>query len=575
MDKNKKKDKEKKEKGKGREKESFFKKIINIFTTAGFNHLDTEGKQINDIGHRIFEIDFVLVYENIILICEDTSSQKDSKDHIRSKKEAFSEIKDNFPDYLKWLIDNFPNEKDMLNAYSVQRYKIFFLYFSQHKLNLTDDDYELYSDIKFVAPQTVDYFYHMAQCIKKSVIFEIFRFLELKSNEIRSLKNQTEKSTIEVPIIYPNDITGFRNGIRIVSFMISAKSLLKTCYVLRKDNWEDSTWLYQRLIDQKKIKNIRKYLASKGTTFFNNIIVALPDDILFLDSNNKSITLEEIKGFSNCQKMLIPNEINSICIIDGQHRVLAHYENIKNDETEKIISQLRKNLHLLVTGLIFPSNMENFERLKIQSEIFLDINSNAKPVQPGILLHIQRLNDPFTDSGIAKQVIEKLNKEEPFKEMLEISTLDKGKIKTTSIVKFALQNIVSISPKEEKNSFFTYWNGNKNSILEKNEDSLSEYIDFISKKLIEYFKAIKKCYVNEWNDSNSKILSVTSINGFIIALNRQMKVNGIKDFEFYKSCFSKMNIDFSKENFEYTSSQYRMFSNNILTKAFELDINKY
>ena len=42
-------------------------------------------------------------------------------------------------------------------------------------------------------------------------------------------------------------------------------------------------WLYQRLIEQNKIKKIRTFLEEKGEAFFNNIIVALPDTVAFKD----------------------------------------------------------------------------------------------------------------------------------------------------------------------------------------------------------------------------------------------------------------------------------------------------
>lgn len=83
-----------------------------------------------------------------------------------------------------------------------------------------------------------------------------------------------------------------------------------------------------------------------------------------------------------------------------------------------------------------------------------------------------------------------------------------------------------------------------------------------------YFAAVRDAFRDEWNDPNSKLLTVISINGFIIAYNRQLHKNGIKDFGYYSDCFRKMNIDFSKDNFPYTSSQYRMFSNQILMNAF-------
>lgn len=62
--------------------------------------------------------------------------------------------------------------------------------------------------------------------------------------------------------------------------------------------------------------------------------------------------------------------MNSICVIDGQHRIFAHYESGLASKQESIIAGLRKQLHLLVTGLIFPKNMSQEERARIQSEIF-------------------------------------------------------------------------------------------------------------------------------------------------------------------------------------------------------------
>ena len=39
------------------------------------------------------------------------------------------------------------------------------------------------------------------------------------------------------------------------------------------------------------------------------------------------------------------------------------------------------------------------------------------------------------------------------------------------------------------------------------------------------------------------------MNGFIIAYNRQLAKNGVQDFAFYRECFEKMDMDFSKDMF--------------------------
>jgi DGQHR domain-containing protein len=547
---------------------AFQRKIKTIFVNAGFEHLNTRNEETT-IGNRVMEIDSVYFYENILLICEDTGATNDIKKHIRNKNEVFDEIAKNKKQFLEWLVDCFPDYEEKLKKYDEKEYKFFNLYFYQFELNLTADELSMYSNIKFVDIKSLNYFHRMYQCIRLSSRYEIFRFLGLKKSDIGLVTNEGSKKTLQAPIIYPEKTTGINNGIRVVSFMMSAESLLNTCYVLRKDNWQDSIWLYQRLIEKEKIKKIRNFLAKKGESFYNNIIVALPNNVRFKDLEGNSITVDKIGDFEKCE-LEIPDEWNSICVIDGQHRIFAHYEGNANDKSEKRIADLRKQLHLLVTGLIFPSEMSNIEKTKIQSEIFLDINSNSKPVKTDILLHIEMLKNPYSDIGLARQVIERLNKERPFQNMFEMSSLDTKKIKIASIIKFALRYLVTTNPLNNKQSFYLYWNGDKEAFANQDERALEDYLNFCSKSLCLYFSAIKTNFLEYWKNPDSKLLSAISINGFIIAYTRQLKANGIKDIDFYNSKLSKLEINFSKEKFMYTSSQYRKLSDEIIEKAFDI-----
>lgn len=93
---------------------------------------------------------------------------------------------------------------------------------------------------------------------------------------------------------------------------------------------------------------------------------------------------------------------------------------------------------------------------------------------------------------------------------------------------------------------------------------------YCSEILRGYFGAVKKHLKNYWDDDASKLLSVISLNGFIIALTRQLGINGVQDFDFYDKIFSGWSFDFSSEKFPYTSSQYRKFSSEILESAFKI-----
>ena len=550
-----------------RQKASFKRKIRNMFIGAGFSYIPTNDKEMY-IGHRKVEIDALFIFENVWLICEDTVQTTNIKDHIRDKNEAVGEIKEHFSDFIEKLVDIFPESKALLTKYNLDRIRLFGLYIPLIDPMLTADDYCRFKNLVFVLPQTLNYFRWIVDCIKHSARNEIFRFLNLTSNQIGKISSRSDSQTITAPIIYPKEFVGVTDKIRVVSFMMSAEDLLNTSFVLRKDNWEDSIWLYQRLIKKSKIKKIREFLEKKGEAFYNNIIVALPDNVAFQDEKGNYVKINEINNLeSNC-KLILPKEMNSICVIDGQHRIYAHYVSGVDSKQEQRITELRQQLHLLVTGLVFDKNVKAEERARIQSEIFDDINSNATKVPRTVLTQIKRIKNPIDDESIAQSVIEALNKEGIFRGLMQISTLDSGKIKTASIVRFALRYLVTVKPADGKHSLFEYWTGNKEMLLSVDDQELQNYVKYCSKVLREYFGAVKKNMIKYWDDDTSKLLSVISLNGFIIALTRQLGINGVKDFEFYDKVFSGWSFDFI--NFPYTSSQYRRFSNDILEGAFKV-----
>lgn len=509
---------------------AFRKKIRSSFTDAGFTYFSTLDKHF-PIGTRTVELDYLFLYENIIVICEDNTKQKKDIDHIRNKNESFAEIRNNKTAFLNWLSNTFPEKATMVKQYRPERYFLYYIYISQTELEITEDEKNRYSNLLFWDPETLSYFNRMAQCIQHSARYEIFRYLGLKNDEIGFSGSEGGKTTIKAPIIYPQEATGLHNGVRVVSFMMSAEKLLRTSYVLRKDSWEESMFLYQRLIEKDKVKSIRAFLAQKGEAFYNNIIVALPDNVTFEDDAGTPILVENIGDFQHC-KLVLPDEMNSICIIDGQHRIFAHYEAPATEKYELQIAPLRRQLHLLVTGLIFPTEMKEPERKQIQSQIFLDINDNTKKVAPNVLTHIEMVKDPFSDIGLARRVIERLNKKRVFLNRFELSALDESKIKVASIIKFALRYLVTVTPAEGKTSLYAYWQGNKEAFQQKDEASLNDYIEFCANSIDLYFSAIRDAFKSSWNDPASKMLSVISINGFIIAFNRQLNKYGVSDYPF-------------------------------------------
>lgn len=556
---------------KKREERTFSRRIQTVFKNAGFAHLPTEGKE-RKFGKKTGELDNVFVYENVILVCEDTlAAPGNVKEHLKNKKLLFDEIEKNRAELVAWLQADFPDQLKSFDTYPPNRYKIFFLYFPKFGVSLDDDDIELFKPVRIVQPSTLNYFHKMASNIRLSSRSDIFRYLELSSKDIGAANSGAAAKMIETSIIYPVENTGLQNGVKLVSFMLSAETLLNNSYVLRKDNWQDSIQLYQRLIERERIQKIRRYLAKKKTTFINNIIVSLPDGTTFEDSDGTPVALDEVEHFE-AHKMRIPDELNSICVIDGQHRIFAHYEGV--DALEAEIAKLRGKFHLLVTGLIFPADMAALERRKFESGIFLDINSEAKQVPPDVLLFIETLTDPFSDLGISRQVLDRMNRTGAFKGLFQMSLMEDSRIKTASIIKFALRYLVGISETPSPTSLFAYWEDDtkRTKLIEgRSEKLLGEYVNWCAAQISTYFGAVKAKYGSEWDDKESKLLSTTSVNGFIIALRRSLPAYGIQDFAGYSDRLKNLNVDFSSTKFSFASSQYAMFSRVILNDAFGLE----
>ena len=146
------------------------------------------------------------------------------------------------------------------------------------------------------------------------------------------------------------------------------------------------------------------------------------------------------------------------------------------------------------------------------------------------------------------------------------------KIMEREDVKQKIQNLFSESVLNPDNSLnrkkiaeFVFNNPNK--LKELNDQAYNSYIDFCVQQIRMYFSALRDSHRKEWNDSNSKLLSVISLNGFIIAYNRYIDKKKLEDFNFFNIRFKDLHTDFTREKFPYTSSQYKKFSDEILRDA--------
>ena len=545
-------------------------KVVSTFKSLGFSYLRTDHKQFN-LGGRDMEIDAMFCYKNVLILGEDTISQK--HDHLRTKDDTMQRIKGHFGEFLHIMDGMIDGFKDLHGQYEISRIKVFYIHVCGTKDSFSQDEVEEFPNILLWGNTELEYFKWLSECIHYSARFELFRYLRLSKSDIGTFQSTVHSANAQMPIIYPPNYIGPIQDCRVVTFMLSAAELLEMGYVLRKEGWAKQSGLYQRLLDKSKMKRIREYIVKKESSFFNNIIVALPGNAVVMDSNNQTHSIfDHSSGRQDTGLYLsLPSEYNTLGIIDGQHRVYAYHEGGDNDDA---VSRLRQDRHLLVTGVMFPVTMEDGERLKLQSQIFLDINQNAKPIYPNLLLYLQKLQNPLADTSLAQDVLERMNDHGVFKGRLQRTTLNSHGIKTASIIKFALRYVVSIDDLDNSESLIAYWNGDKAALKRNNIAARNEYIDFCVTWLNLFFDGVKEAWKDHWSNDNSTTLlpSVVTINGCLIAFRHQLPSNGLKDGSFFKAKFARWTKGFSKDSFEFRSSQYGRFAKELLKTVFDIEV---
>ena len=295
------------------------------------------------------------------------------------------------------------------------------------------------------------------------------------------------------------------------------------------------------------------------------------------DDKDIKVEHEELSNIENLI-MKIQKKLNSIGIIDGQHRIFAHYEaDILKDKYESIIVKKRQDNHLLVTGLLFPKSMRFNDRIKFESELFLQINSTQKSPDPALLQGIRALHEPYSPIGIARNVLINLNQRSPFLGLMQIFPSEKNKIRTSSLVKWGLMDLVEIS--NDKTTLFKYWDNNRKVILlRQDEDSadfdsvFNKYIDFCSSRIAQYFNALKHYHKESWKiDRKNKLLTVTPLTAFLISLRQSLEIyEKVGDFMFYKEKLKNVSdINFATDDFKkYYSSHWHEFANEISKRCW-------
>lgn len=554
------------------------KDIRKSMQCMGFSRVEgIDGNNIFFKG-RETEFDDLFVYENLIILVEYTSTNTPS-DHLSKKKIIYDLINESHREFLEFALDEpkLSAFKDYYDTYINGKYdigqlRLRIIYCSFHSI---DNSHKLLLDnndtVYFYDYDIVQYFKQLSSTIKRSARYDLFAFLGIDANGLGpKISDETGTNKFNGNIL-PVERSSFNTGYNVVSFYIDADSLIRRAYVLRQETWreDDAFGFYQRMVDAKKINSMRKYLSTEKRVFINNIIATLSvNNAKLLDGNGNAISINEKGQFvgNDRHDIICPTKVqiddlpNIIGIIDGQHRVYAYHEGF--DIYEKEISRLRTKQHLLVTAVLFPETEREGEKRKFEATLFREINNTQTNIKSALKQQIDLMISPFSTTAVGKDIINKLNESGPLWDKIEMHSYEKGKLKTASIISFALCPLVKYDDTDQSDSLYKVWQNPEKSYLNKDSqdyDLKKSYVEFCAEKIRDILIALKRIVDKDsWCVYDPKTkkgqLSVTFINGVLNVIRCQIKDGKplLSSDEYYE----KLKIMDLNELRQYKSSQY-------------------
>lgn len=367
------------------------------------------------------------------------------------------------------------------------------------------------------------------------------------------------------------------------SVVLSAETLLKVCYsdvMKAKVDYNGGGYLLegtQRQIQDKRLKEISKYIDRDDAAFPNSIIIATninESDGMFSSDLDISWRIEE-----NDQGtwLVIPTDRKVASIIDGQHRLFGFVGANKN----KLKMELLCSVYL---DLPKP----------YQAQLFATINSNQKKVDKSLTYELfgYNINDEpverWSPDKLAVFLTRKLNieNESPFYRRIKLSPMhdkdiaetgiDSWVVSTSTIVEGIIR-LISTNPKEDSNLISTPIGQSRSCLLKRKDSSPFRelYIDgqdiLIYSAVNNFFSACEGMF---WNQSGDTYMKKNVGIQALFDVLRVISKFCIKEKKLSKRFFEDvlepaMKLDFTSDEFKHASGSGRLSIKNAIVNLID------
>ena len=541
------------------------KEIREVFAAIGFSRVDGASDTEFTFRDTTSDFDDIFVLENVVVLAEYTiTKESEISAHAKGKYALYERIANYHDEFLEFARGApLGVASTLAPSYANHQIKVVILYCALNTVKAELKQQISYAT--FMDYSVVRYFRLLTKTVKQSARSELLAFLGVEFNEFagRALQNNPSPRDSYPGSVLPEAQSKFPPGYKVVSFYINPAALLARAYVLRRDGWRDRSGLYQRMIIRKKLESVRRYLLESKRVFVNNIVVTLPSGTKVLDGEENTIDPKKINQ-TQPATMSLSSDFNSVGLIDGQHRVFSYYEGGANED---VISELRNQQNLLVTGIIYPADASPEERTRFEAGLFLEINSNQANAKSELKQAINQIIRPFLTDSIARDVLDAINDGNGVLAGLFSSDyFATGALKTTSVVSYGLRPLVRPAV---TGALFTRWqDASKDTMVSSEDDAARKrYIAFCASQIGIFMAAAKSRLPSDrWTTDRKvvdRLITPTVINGLIGALRQGLEAGLEVDFDKLRERFDKLS-DFPLT--DYRSSQYTKMATDLFNE---------
>lgn len=281
----------------------------------------------------------------------------------------------------------------------------------------------------------------------------------------------------------------------------------------------------QRPLDQKRVKEIKKYLESSQATFPSTVILAIDERCVEYDSEKRELSLFPYHSDDESIENSIPYE-QIASVLDGQHRIECFTEDGNNHSID-----MNDDFQLAVSIFVGAD-------LATQANIFATVNLAQTKVNKSLaydLFALSKSRSPFKSAHSITLLLDENNSSPFYKRIKRLGVRTPGrKYETLTLQVFveAILKLISDDPVSDRNKLqkgyeLEDYQHEKLSQYPLRRLFLAEKEAYIAKIIYNYFSAIKNKWPSAWDnvsETGNLLPKANSFNAFM----RYFRTHGYK-----------------------------------------------